>query len=445
MFLLYSILILIYLVNLFFNSKSIDYVTGILAITAIVMSFKQSGSLYKVTSLVFLISGLGIFIYLEIPLSSIPYYMTSTLMILALFYVLPFVNTIVVTGRYDQSASKLLKARVTNLGQLYSRGLIVSFILGIFLNVATVTITENVLRKNLQHSVRKVRDVFISQAVLRGYALSLTWSPMEIIVAVTIDITGVDYLKFLPWLLLFSITLLAIESMVPFRYRKYRLENSNGSAENINKRNILKIASLFIALVLFITITTFVRSEFQLNFLTAVTLVIPPFTLIWALTIRKLNKFLSYGIGKWQQRVKGMNNFFLLFLSLGFFISILQESGYISIFNQSLMSLQDQPVILFILIQVLFLSLAMIGFHPLVTISMIGEIVQPVLLAINPLSIGIVLITSALSTVMAGPYNITVSLMSEILKRNPYRISLSNIGFAFVFSTFGTIIAVLLL
>jgi hypothetical protein len=423
----------------------IDYITGILAITAIVMSFKPSGGLYKVTSLVFLVSGLGIFIYIGMPLLSIPYYMTSTLMILALFYVLPFVNTIVVTGRYDQSASKLLKARITNLGQLYSRGLIVSFILGIFLNVATISITENVLRKNLKQSVSKVRDVFISQAVLRGYALSLTWSPMEIIVAVTIDITGLDYLNFLPWLLLFSVTLLAIESLVPFRYRKYRLDNGNGIVEKIDKKTIIKILSLFFVLVLFIATTTYVRSEFQLNFLTAVTLVIPPFTLIWAITIKRLNKFLSYGVGKWRQRVKGMNNFFLLFLSLGFFISILQKSGYISIFNQSLMSLRDQPIIIFILIQVLFLGLAMIGFHPLVTISMIGEIVQPVLLAINPLSVGIVLITSALSTVMAGPYNITVSLMSDILRRNPYRISLTNIGFAFVFSTFGTILAVLLL
>jgi hypothetical protein len=445
MFLLYNLLILFYLVTLFFQNQTVEYITGILAIAAIVMSFKFSGGLYKVTSIVFLLSGLGIFIYLGMPLVSIPYYMSSTLMILALFYVLPFVNAIVVTGRYDQSASMLLKAKLTNLGQLYSRVLIVSFILGIFLNVATVTVTENVLRKNMKHSLSKIRDVFTSQAVLRGYALSLTWSPMEIIVAVTIDVTGVDYLEFLPWLLLFSVTLLAIEYMIPFRYRKVHLEKSEENKENIDKRNILKILSLFLFLVLFIVIISFISNAFELSFLTAVTLVIPPFTLLWALLIRRLNKFLSYGIRKWQQRVKGMNNFFLLFLSLGFFISILQKSGYITIFNQPLMSLQNQPIILFILIQVLFLGLAMVGFHPLVTISMVGEVVQPLLLAINPLSIGIVLITSALSTVMAGPFNITVSLMSDILKRNPYRISLFNIGFAFLFSTFGTILAVVLL
>jgi hypothetical protein len=445
MFLLYNLLILFYLETLFFQNQTVEYITGILAIAAIVMSYKFSGGLYKVTSIVFLLSGLGIFIYLGMPLGSIPYYMSSTLMILALFYVLPFVNAIVVTGRYDQSASMLLKAKLTNLGQLYSRGLIVSFILGIFLNVATVTVTENVLRKNMKHSLSKIRDVFTSQAVLRGYALSLTWSPMEIIVAVTIDVTGVDYLEFLPWLLLFSVTLLAIEYMIPFRYRKVHLEKSEENKENIDKRNILKILSLFLFLVLFIVIISFISNAFELSFLTAVTLVIPPFTLLWALLIRRLNKFLSYGIRKWQQRVKGMNNFFLLFLSLGFFISILQKSGYITIFNQPLMSLQNQPIILFILIQVLFLGLAMVGFHPLVTISMVGEVVQPLLLAINPLSIGIVLITSALSTVMAGPFNITVSLMSDILKRNPYRISLFNIGFAFLFSTFGTILAVVLL
>jgi hypothetical protein len=445
MFVLYSFLILLYVGNLFMGIKAIDYVTGILAILAIGFSFKPSGILYKVTSLVFLITGLLILLYIGIPVTSIPFFMSSTLMILALFYVLPFVNTIVAAGRYDQSASKLLKARIRNLGQLYSRGLFVSFILGIFLNVATVTITEGVLRKNLQKVTGKVRDTFISQAVLRGYALSLTWSPMEIIVAVTIDITGVDYLKFLPWLLLFSVTLLAAESLTPFRYRKYVLNSGDVSEEKMDRKNIWKIASLFFVLVLFITLITIVRREFQLNFMTAVTLVIPPFTFLWAIAIRRLPKFLSYGLGKWKQRVTGMHNFFLLFLSLGFFISILQESGYIAIFQKPLMAIQDYPMLLFILIQVLFLGLAMIGFHPLVTISMIGEIVQPVLPAINPLSMSIVLITSALSTVMAGPYNITVSLVSDILSRNPYRISMWNIGFAFLFSSFGTIIAVLLL
>jgi hypothetical protein len=445
MFVLYSFLILLYVGNLFMGIKAIDYVTGILAILAIGFSFKPSGNLYKVTSLVFLITGLLILLYIGIPVTSIPFFMSSTLMILALFYVLPFVNTIVSAGRYDQSASKLLKARIRNLGQLYSRGLFVSFILGIFLNVATVTITEGVLRKNLQKVTGKVRDTFISQAVLRGYALSLTWSPMEIIVAVTIDITGVDYLKFLPWLLLFSVTLLAAESLTPIRYRKYVLNSGDVSEEKMDRKNIWKIASLFFVLVLFITLITIVRREFQLNFMTAVTLVIPPFTFLWAIAIRRLPKFLSYGLGKWKQRVTGMHNFFLLFLSLGFFISILQESGYIAIFQKPLMAMQDYPMLLFILIQVLFLGLAMIGFHPLVTISMIGEIVQPVLPAISPLSMSIVLITSALSTVMAGPYNITVSLMSDILSRNPYRISMWNIGFAFLFSSFGTIIAVLLL
>jgi hypothetical protein len=103
------------------------------------------------------------------------------------------------------------------------------------------------------------------------------------------------------------------------------------------------------------------------------------------------------------------------------------------------------PVLLFLLIQVLFLGLAMIGFHPLVTISILGEAIQPLLGEINPLSFAVVLISSGLSTVMAGPYNITVSLTGSLLHQNPYRVSFWNIGFAFLYSSMGTMIALLML
>lgn len=46
---------------------------------------------------------------------------------------------------------------------------------------------------------------------------------------------------------------------------------------------------------------------------------------------------------------------------------------------------------------------------------------------------------------MAGPYNITVSLTGSLLHQNPYRVSFWNIGFAFLYSSMGTMIALLML
>ncbi|MEW9672284.1 hypothetical protein [Ammoniphilus sp. 3BR4] len=145
--------------------------------------------MYQLVAFFFVVIGITLLLMTGGSLFEVPRYMGSTLNLLALFYVLPFINSVIVAGGYDQSISKLLKTKLDNLSQLYHRGLTVSLLLTSFLMISMIPMVHAVLEKNLKHQAKRLKNVIMSKVVLRGYGLSLVWSPMEVLVAMGVDIT----------------------------------------------------------------------------------------------------------------------------------------------------------------------------------------------------------------------------------------------------------------
>ena len=498
MYLLYTAMVGAHVVHVLTDLTSLAYVSGILAVVALVFSFPDASRLFQVIGSIFLFVGMFLLIYTGPSWVHLPFFMTSTLSLLAMLYVLPFINSVIVVGGYDKNINTLLKTRVRHLGLLYSRSLFATYILVAFLNITTLPLVHDVLHKNLKHKAKALRDRFISQAALRGFALSLAWSPMEILVAITVDIPRIGYLTYLPWLLLFSVTLLVLESLRGWRYRHIRLDEgketgraapassedgkrqsagqsssaseptdagkqtgaekqtdaeispemdrgTSQTPEPLLKEVLPKIAVMFIALFLFLCSVIAVGNILQVEFLMAVTLVVIPFSLIWAFVIRRWHTYLVFMYQTWKMRTNSLQNFVVLFLSLGFFVSALRESVFLSYLQQPFIALSDQPVLILAMIQLLYFGLAMLGVHPLATIGVLSEALQPLLAVLNPLSVGIVLITGGLATSTVGPYGVSVTMIGQLAEQNPYRITAWNTIFALVYGGLGTLIGTLLL
>lgn len=439
---LYNALILSYFVYIFWETQALTYWIGILAILCILISFKGAARLHQAAGCIFLIVGLGLFWVLQKPLYDLPLYMTSTVTIMAIFYVLPFINSIIVVGRYDRNVSKLLKSKIVHLGQLYYRGSLVSFLLGTFLNIATFPLVESVMQKNLKNQSEKLKKIFISRLALRGYALSLVISPMEILVAMSIDMAKIEYLSFLPWLVSFAFILLLLDWLLGWKYRVYNLEKGNIEEEaNLSKDTISKTLMLFVYLALFITTVVMANQWLQLGFIATVSLIIVPYSFLWALSIGRFRAYLSYSIPIWKKRTMGLNSYMFLFLSVSLFTSTLNQTHFINYIHDPVEKLAETPILLFAAIQVLFLLLGMMGFHPIVTMSILVGILHPLTAMVNPMSLALVLTTSGLSTAIAGPFNISVSLAGSLLQVNPYQISWWNLRYALLFSSIGSLMA----
>ncbi|MFC7061873.1 hypothetical protein [Halobacillus seohaensis] len=206
-----------------------------------------------------------------------------------------------------------------------------------------------------------------------------------------------------------------------------------------------KIGLLFSMLFILILIAFFVEKWLALSYFNAVIITIPFFTLIWSVAIKQFKSFISYNAKVWVTQVNGLQNLMLLFLSLGFFSMMFENTSIIQTLQEPLLLLTSVPLVIFIAIQVISLTFSLIGIHPLVTISLMGTLIQPLLTELNPLSLAIVLLTSTLASDAAGTFNTTISIMSQITKRNPYRVTLWNLLFAIWFGLAGSLLGWLLL
>lgn len=442
---LYTLLVLFYMGNLFLDSPHLAWITGGIAILCLPLSYPGSIRTFQAVSLVFLTVGLILFITSGMSWTQFPTFFTSTGLILSLLYMLPWINNLITVGRYEQHLGRLLKNGTRHLASLYRRTSLVSYVLCIFLFFASIPLVHRVLQKPLSGLQESLRHRFASESILRAFSIATVWSPVEVFIVVASGATGVAYPELLPYLLLFSVVMLAIDWLLAQRYRKHSLKPAVTPTPGGATARPGKLLQLIAALFLLIGMSNLLTDWLSIDFFAAITLFILPFCLIWALLIRRGKAYWKYSLLAWKKQVPGLHNLALLFLSLGFFNRMVEETDILSYLQGPLLSLAETPVLLFVLIQLSAILLALVGFHPLVTLGLQGLLLQPLLDTLNPLSLAVLLLTSNLASDASGTYNTTVAMMTQLTRESPYRITRWNIGFALLYSSVGTAFALWLL
>ncbi|MBT2653735.1 hypothetical protein J7E81_00550 [Bacillus sp. ISL-18] len=446
-YILYALTFSFYMYTIFFPNEIIQYFLGVMAIILVFVSFKKASKLFKILCIIFSLTGLLFFMYAEIPIVHIPLYMSSNMSLLVLLTVLPFMTSVVHAGRFDRRLNELIKGKVGNLGNLYIRSSMTTYLLTVFINISALTLSQEVLHSSLQNIPQKIRKVFISRTTLRALAVALIWSPTEIIVAITVDSTGISYLSLIPWLLLCSFIVISFDWFIgKQRFRSITIDYDEGIDQRINfKKLTVQIIKLVMALAIFLIVVVLIGSMLHLSFILSVSLVIPVFSICWALFLKRWKSFRVIGLRNWLERTNKMQNFVVLFLSLSLFSGGLKETSFQDVLKQPFFAFSDYPLMILIFIQAVFLLGGLIGVHAIATIGVLFEVIQPLNGVINPISIAIVVITSALATATVGAYGVTVTMTSAATQQNPYRITLNNLPFSLLFGAIGISIGYILL
>jgi len=350
--------------------------------------------------------------------------------ILSLFLVLPFINCLIKVGKYHQSLNQLLQHRIPNLNKLYNRSFIICHILGVFLNIATIPLLSNSLKNSLQPLPKKRADKFYTQNLLRAYALCLTWSPLEVMVITALDVTNTNYFKFFPSIISIVLIIILIDWIVSrFRDSTVILEvkyNEHSSIKGILKKTL----ELFLYLFGIVLIVSFIQHFLHKGFLFSMVLVIIPFSLGWSYVIGKFKRYVKVTLPHWKARTIGLSNYFCMFLSAGFFVEMLIYSESLLFLQELFNKASEHTLVFYLLIGGYFLIASLTGFHPLVSLTLLVALLNPILPAVSSLSLAIVLVTSSLASVMYSPFNLSVSILAEQLNLNPYRMGSWNLLFA---------------
>ena len=167
------------------------------------------------------------------------------------------------------------------------------------------------------------------------------------------------------------------------------------------------------------------------------TIIIFPFAFIWAQLMKRGRSFWIIGWNTWKQKTNAMQNFVVLFITLAFFANSISGTSFLEFIQQPVLAIIDYPFLIFIVIQLIFIFMSMFGVHPIATIGILSGVIATLLETMNPTSLAIVLTTSAVSTLTVGSYGLVVQLTSMNIGQNPYRSTLNNMPYAFMFGGIG--------
>ena len=438
---IYALLTALYIINQFTPGMILDYYIGIVALIALGYSFFHAKGLYLVSGVIFFVSGVSLFIYNDLPYYSFLLHFNQMLGLLSLFIVLPFINSLIRIGHYDKNLSNLLQAKVTKLSTLYQRSFLVCHFLGLFLNIATIPLLFNSLTVSLRKLPQTTRNKFYTQNLLRAYALCLSWSPMEVMVSASVDITKSKYLQVLPIILLIVLISISLDWVITaFKYRNIDFTTDIQATVDFKKLS-KKALQMLGMLLIFIVLVSVLQQTLNKGFLFSVILVLVPFSVLWAVLISRTKRYFRVSIPYWQERTMGLANYFFMFLSAGLFVEMLTASGFLAFLQPLFSEASQRPLLLYLAIAGFFLVTCLGGFHPLISLTFLAQLLQPIVPHVAPLPLTIVLIACSLGTVMYSPYNLSISILADQLKLNPYRMGLWNLGFAIFYMLFSIAIA----
>ncbi|WP_425484299.1 hypothetical protein [Halobacillus locisalis] len=429
LYIFYSFVFLLSILHVFWQNTTLFTIIGVLAIVMTAISFPRSDRIFKILGFVLLAAGTFFFFSGEATLKDIPLFFAGNISLLLLISMLPWMNSVVRAGRYNKLLQSLLGGNVRGLGTLYARSEVTMVSLAAFLNLSSATISQDLLKEKMKNVNTKVRNSFITMATLRGYSLALLWSPLEILLATSIFITGANYLQVLPWMLLIAVIGIALDSLVgKWMFRNEEIPaGSTKEAPPVDKK---KFSQFIAALVLFLCTVVFLGNVVQLDFLFSVTISIFPFAFLWAVLVKRRRSFLHIGWPTWKWKTNRLDNFIVLLLSLSFLTETLNVSPYLSYLQNPLIALEGNPLWIMFFIQGAFLILTLIGVHPIATMGIFGGVSALLTGTFPPVTLTILLTTCAIATVPAAPYGLIVTITSVALRMNPYQIVLRNLPYS---------------
>nr|WP_256522289.1 hypothetical protein [Halobacillus sp. A5] len=432
-------------IHVFWQKPFLYSVIGVLGIIMVIINFPRADRVFKILGVILLAAGTFFFFSSDVSAREIPAFFAGNIGLLFLLSMLPWMNSVVKAGRYNKLLQSLLGGNGQGMGPLYVRSEVTMISLAAFLNLSSATISQDLLKEQINNVKRKVKNSFIAMATLRGYSLALLWSPLEILLATSIFITGADYLVVLPWMLLIAVLGFAIDSSVGnILFRKYEIERKTPVKQRVGE-NKGRLIQFITALFLFLLVVVFLANVIQFDFLFAVTIAIFPFAFTWAVLMKRKKSFLQVGLPTWKKQTNHLSNFIVLLLALSFLTETLNASPYLEFLQEPIVALEGRPLLIMLFIQAAFLGMTLLGVHPLATMGIFGGVSELLMGALPSVTLTVLLSSCAIATVPSAPYGLIVTMTSVGLRMNPYQIVMKNLPYSLLLGFIGIGVSLLTL
>ena len=362
--------------------------------------------------------------------------------LISLLLTVPLLGLILGYASYEEAISALAVRYIRSEFGYYAAVVTIVNLLGTFLNMAAAPLCYHMIK----HIAQNYDASLTAKALGRGFSANLLWSPNLIAVAVSLQYVNLSWYELAPVGILFSLIAflltLGLGKAVLSRKKPDIFQAAGKSTEAFPASYSKVLTVLGVQIVLVLSAVLVLDYSIGKNVLVAVSLVSFFAPLLIALITGKIAVF-NKGMEKYFSiTLPSMANEFMLFSCVGFFGYSLGTTDFGKALMSKLLGIFAlyPDIAPFLIIWTIGL-LAMIGVHPIITISSLGICLANGKIGLTELQVAMSLMTGYMMYLLTSPFSSMTMILSGLLDKNVFDVSVRiNLGYAMLVSLTITIL-----
>lgn len=353
--------------------------------------------------------------------------------LISLLLTVPLLGLILRFGAYEAAITALASRYIRSEFGYYAAVVTIANLLGTFLSMAAVPLCYQMM-KNIASNY----DASLTaKALARGFCANLLWSPNLIAVAVALQYIRLPWYEVAP----VGISLSAVVFLLTLVLERRSLTMSSragatGSPDIFSAEHRKLLALLGGQIVFVLVVVLALDYAIGKNVLAAVSLTAFCIPGLIAATTGKLDIFRNGVKNYFTCTLPAMANEFMLFSCVGFFGYSLGATDFGRDWLARLLGfIAPYPQIAPFLIIWTIGLLAIVGVHPIITISSLGVCLTKISIGLSDIQLAISLMMGYILYSLISPFSSMAMMLSGLLQKNVFEVSVRiNLGYAFLIS-----------
>lgn len=404
------------------------YLTSFVILFFILFSLKNlKGTSGKITALLMVLTILLLFDADNV-FSAVMEGARVNLTLVTIFILTPLLGITVRTGGYVEDLKIVLQKLRNNAVFFYISTACLTHMLGVVLNIGSVSINHYLT------SVSNVRSArLIANALNRGFATTIFWSPYFSAMALIVGQLKIAWASIVLYLLGYAVLSLAIGFLLELREMKkekqrikelIETDHEPLSAEEM-KKVYKKNGELVFLLIATMALVLLLERFPPFSMVLSICFVALIFPLVWCALKGNLKEYRHEVNNHLTKTLPGLRQEITLFLTAGLFSGVFVHSPWsgamAGFFNSHF---GHSPVFMTFAISLAIICTAIIGLHPIISITIFATGIDPALIGLTREHFAIMLLASWGISVTVSPATAVNHLLAVALKKSVVDISL---------------------
>lgn len=403
----------------------LNAILSVFVFALIMVNLPKITGFVQILSVAFLVIGVTVMLYHHVSLQTWQQAATLNVTLITLFAFAPMFGIPVRSPVYVSALQNFYYTSIKGSISFFIISQLLTQILAVFLNVGSISVVHHLA--SMHRSSRSWR--ILSNALNRGFAAAILWSPYFAAMAVVTHALHVTWIELLPYLLGFFVITFFISLMIERPHLRKRdleetaaaVEDANPQKEGIHQTSNRKLVSLLVYLLLAMAIILVLEQSLDSPMVIIISLTAIFYPMLWCIGSRSFD-FYKQGVKEHVTKsLPALKKEMVLFLTAGFFSGAVGQTHL----SESFLSLLSfipipMPVAFTICSLLLIVLTSSIGSHPIILITILSTTINPASVGITPIFFAILLLGSWSISNLISPTTAVNNVLSIVVHKNVF-------------------------